>query len=275
MESASVAIESCVRGHHIYQSVWNPFDGEELNCYTEQNNSHDPYTVAIMKRNTIVGHVPRKISAACYLFLEKEDTTIICIVNGKRQYLKDLPQGGLEVPCTLIFQGNGKDIAKIVKLLAPGPPPCSEPPPNKKRKTEDDCVDLTEGDESNFVSNSNGLVLSEHDKQMILDKEWLSDKHIYIAQQLLSKQFPNLSGLGSSLVVSRSIPSIAGKYLQIIHTRGNHWIVASTICCQPGEVKVFDSLYTSVDEATKKLLSTLFGKDTRVNGVWPSFLNFS
>ena len=30
MESASVAIESCVRGHHVYQSVWNPFDCEEL-----------------------------------------------------------------------------------------------------------------------------------------------------------------------------------------------------------------------------------------------------
>ena len=32
IESASVAIESCVRGHHIYQSVWNPFDCEELSC---------------------------------------------------------------------------------------------------------------------------------------------------------------------------------------------------------------------------------------------------
>ena len=32
MESASVAIESCVRGHHVYQSVWNPLDCEELSC---------------------------------------------------------------------------------------------------------------------------------------------------------------------------------------------------------------------------------------------------
>ena len=172
-----------------------------------------------------------------------------------------MPQGGLEVPCILNFQGKEKDIAKIVKLLVPGVP-CSEPPPNKKRKTEDDCVDLTVGNKTNLTVNSNGLVLSEYAKQVILDKEWLSDKHIYVAQQLLSKQFPHLSGL--SLVVSRSIPSVASNFLQIIHTRGNHRILASTICCQPGEVKVFDSLYTSVNEATMKLLSTLFGKDAKV-----------
>ena len=126
----SATIESCVRGHHIYKAYWSPFKGEKLVCCQEKNNSHDPYAVAVMKEKMIVGHVPRKISAACSLFLDKEDTTITCTITGKRCYSSDLPQGGLEVPCVLYFQGRIKDIGKIVKLL------CPDLPPNKKRKID-------------------------------------------------------------------------------------------------------------------------------------------
>ena len=45
--------------------------------------------------------------------LFKEGGNISFIVNGRRQYSSDLPQGGLEVPCCLIFEGNKKDIDKI------------------------------------------------------------------------------------------------------------------------------------------------------------------
>ena len=76
-------IEGCIRGYHVYKTNWNPFEGEELVCYKEANNLHDPYAVAVMKGNMIVGHVPRKISAACSLFLEKEDTTITCTITGR------------------------------------------------------------------------------------------------------------------------------------------------------------------------------------------------
>ena len=82
-----------------------------------------------MKGKMIVGHVPRKISAACSLFLDK-DTTITCTITGKRCYSSDLPQAGLEVPCVLHLQGRIKDIGKIVKLL------CPNLPPNKKRKID-------------------------------------------------------------------------------------------------------------------------------------------
>ena len=38
--------------------------------------------------------------------------------------------------------------------------------------------------------------------------------------------------------------------MQIIHTLGNHWIVASSIG-QKNEVLVFDSLYCDIDAPTK------------------------
>lgn len=36
--------------------------------------------------------------------------------------------------------------------------------------------------------------------------------------------------------------------MQIIHTCGNHWILASNIGCEEGRVKVYNSFYKSVDE---------------------------
>ena len=46
--------------------------------------------------------------------------------------------------------------------------------------------------------------------------------------------------------------------MQIIHSLGNHWIVATNIGCAP-KFQVFDTLYSSVDKATTKFLTNLFG----------------
>ena len=107
---------------------------------------------------------------------------------------------------------------------------------------------------------NNMVVLSQEDRRIIIDGEWLTDIHINAAQKLLKRQFPNLSGLLSSLVVPKlkdPIPAGADA-LQIIHTRGNHWIVACTIGCPRGEVRLFDSLYQSIDTSTMALLLIAF-----------------
>ena len=76
---------------------------EQLLCECEVENSHDPMSVAVKKQingaSTIVGHVPRRISLLCLVFIR----SITCIVNGPRRYSADLPQGGLELPCKLMF----------------------------------------------------------------------------------------------------------------------------------------------------------------------------
>ena len=79
METIEVA--SCVWGHHVYNRIWTPTLGEELQCITEDSNDSDPYTVAVMKWDDIVGHVPRRISAACSLFLRRAGMTD-CIMTG-------------------------------------------------------------------------------------------------------------------------------------------------------------------------------------------------
>ena len=46
--------------------------------------------------------------------------------------------------------------------------------------------------------------------------------------------------------------------LQIVHTRGNHWILASNINCESGVVNVYDFLYESIDETTRNIILRMF-----------------
>ena len=50
----------------------------------------------------------------CTLFLRRGGT-IHCIIMGDRKYSRDLPQGGVEIPCKLLFQGKPKEIKKVGK----------------------------------------------------------------------------------------------------------------------------------------------------------------
>jgi len=66
--------ESVVRGNHIYKEIWSSMLGEELQCFHEIGNIHDLYAVKVSKTGTgTVGHLPKKISMPCHLFLEKEE----------------------------------------------------------------------------------------------------------------------------------------------------------------------------------------------------------
>ena len=52
-------IEEIARGYHIYQSMWVAV-GDKLPCQREQANSKDPFAVAVMKGELIVGGFPNK-----------------------------------------------------------------------------------------------------------------------------------------------------------------------------------------------------------------------
>lgn len=57
----ALMIESCVRGYHYYQDVWEQ----------EPENLHDHYAVTVLKEEIVVGHVLRKILTLCCIFLKK------------------------------------------------------------------------------------------------------------------------------------------------------------------------------------------------------------
>lgn len=86
--------------------------GEELLCAGEPTNPRDLFTIAIVKSHQTVGHVPLKIS----LFLQ-HGGTIMWKITGRRRHSKDLVQGGLEISCTLTFEGCSKDTTKVEKFI--------------------------------------------------------------------------------------------------------------------------------------------------------------
>ena len=60
---------TCVRGYHVYKDIWAVAIGEELVCVREPTNMADRYAVAILKQETVIGHLLRKISKVCSLLL--------------------------------------------------------------------------------------------------------------------------------------------------------------------------------------------------------------
>ena len=100
----------------MYQAIWVAAVGEELECDREPTNTSDRYAVAVLKGGVVIGHLPRKISKICLLFLRRGGS-ISCVVSGGRRYSSDLPQGGLEIPCKLLFKAKAKEMAKLKRCL--------------------------------------------------------------------------------------------------------------------------------------------------------------
>jgi hypothetical protein len=87
-----------------------------VDCVREPTNRTNRYAVATVRGGTIIGHLPRKISKLYTLFM-RNCGSIRCVVTGTRRFSLDLPQGGLEIPCHLLFEGKVKIIKKLKKRL--------------------------------------------------------------------------------------------------------------------------------------------------------------
>ena len=242
----------------MYKDIWTPALGEGLIC--ELDNIHDPYAVAVVKTSIgTIGHIPRSISALCHFFLRRNGT-ITCQVTGPRRYSDDLAQGGLEVPCTYTFTGTAKEMGKVRRLLASSPSTGPTEPLRKKKKIEVEKLPVpTDPSLSDEVwLKFGGQCMTQKDKKTLVAGDFLNDRHINYAQCLLLIQFPKTRGLGHTLLQDRKKVDKIEEGLQIIHDRGNHWIVATNIGCA-GTVKVYDSLYSHVNGKTKAVIVNLFG----------------
>ena len=62
IEMAAYEVESCVRGFHVYKDSWDALIGKGVLFEREPFNDEDRYAVAVLKDDSIVGHIPRKTS---------------------------------------------------------------------------------------------------------------------------------------------------------------------------------------------------------------------
>ena len=146
----------------------------------------------------MVGHVPRKISTANSLFLWSGGS-IKFDITGSRKYLRDLPQGGLEVPCILEFTRELVKIEKVKQLFKEAPVGKAEEvkdsstaavhtdsgvdstitPPAKKQKIvclSEEIVDdkVVENDWVHMGK----ILLKVKDKEILVDGLELNDLHV-------------------------------------------------------------------------------------------------
>ena len=82
------------------KDIWTPVEGEMLSCVQEMSNRFNPFAVAIKKDSIVVEHMPRKISAICFLFLRRHGI-ISYQVTGARKYSEDYFQNNF--PCLKIY----------------------------------------------------------------------------------------------------------------------------------------------------------------------------
>ena len=261
-ERGTYEYQSCVRGHHVYKETWTPSVDEMLSCSRETSNRHDPFAVKVTNPE-VVGHLPRRISSICSLFLRKGGM-ISCKITGSRRYSSDLIQGGLEVPCILLFEGAKSLVEKVMCLLqfsnkVSFNDSLVENPP-KKRK-----LDSNENTVSQWLfMNVANIALTIDDKADIDNGRWLNDKHIDFAQHLLKSAFPSIDGLKCTLLQSRLKFNTEEKFVQVLHSRGDHWILVSNIQTGPGKVYVYDSLYSEVNKYTEEIIATICGGNVEV-----------
>ena len=171
-------------------------------------------------------------------------------------------QGGLEHPCCIIFVGHADKIRKISKLLKEAPT-CeltgvSEPP---AKKSKIDIVDSPKDSENTHPTwiQKHGYRLSLLNKEVLYSGDMLSDLHMDVSQAILKNQFPHVDGFNNTLLQVKQSSELEIKSgLQIVHCRGNHWILASNMSCEEGVVQLFDSIFASVDETTVRVLHTFF-----------------
>ena len=101
------------------------------------------------------------------------------------------------------------------------------------------------------------ITLTNLDRRLISDGEKLIDKHINSAQRILHEQFPNLNGLVVSFLQCRPLNGPTSNAIQILHIRGDYWVVAATSMGSK-IARVYDSVYSSLDQSSSKLITCFF-----------------
>ena len=219
------------------------------------------------------------------------------MVTGSKRRSTDLPQGGLEVPCLLKFEGPEDIVDKVRKrftemkrrqavgneVVVPGDNSKDSAQESSKGDCESKKIELmamvakeeakvevetkAAKEEPSKKTESlssmttwlqfNDIILKESDKHTIESSECLKDQHLNFAQRLLKHQYPKMNGLRLTLLQEQSHSQATSPALQVLHIKTNHWIVASTK--EKGKaVHVYDSMYSSIDQATAHVIQTNF-----------------
>ena len=113
-------IDTFVKGFHVYKSKWKPHAGEKLQAAIEPDNVVDKYAVCVLKNNELIGHLPKgtngKFAKTIFYFL-RADKYGSCHVFIKDKVVNLGHGDGMQVPCTLFFEGSSNFIEILQRQL--------------------------------------------------------------------------------------------------------------------------------------------------------------
>ncbi|CAH3151451.1 unnamed protein product, partial [Porites lobata] len=107
---------------------------------------------------------------------------------------------------------------------------------------ENDSSSLTSSIQSTTSSLGN-LTQAEYD---IIESPtgWLDCSVIQEAHILLKQVNPLIKGFQRTMLGPvRNFGVVTSDFVQILHTGNQHWVCASSVCCLPGIVNLYDSLF--------------------------------
>ena len=113
-------VECFVRGHHVYQKEWKAEIGSKLTAQYETRPGalvQDKYAIALKQKDVIVGHIPKFLSKITCFYL-KYGGDLLVEITGKRQYSRDLPQGGMELPALYVLKTTNLEMHLQLPSLA-------------------------------------------------------------------------------------------------------------------------------------------------------------
>ena len=134
----------------------------------------------------------RSLQFPPFSYIEVGQSSVVLL--ALRRYSHDLPQGGLEVPCTLVFEGNSKYTKKVKGIVEKALKPTNEaetlPPAQNKGKLKkingtsdqikDDVPDMDYTTDSQAWIQDGGIALSIIERDIISKGDRLNYKIINI-----------------------------------------------------------------------------------------------
>ena len=106
------------------------------------------------------------------------------------------------------------------------------------------------------------------DKAILESTEWLNDRIVNPAQNILKLQFGGIAGWQQTLFEQApskfAVIEDGKEFIQIILVGKSHWITVSSIGCGPGTLNVYDSLHSSIGSATVKQICSFWRCSTTV-----------
>ncbi len=92
-----------------------------------------------------------------------------------------------------------------------------------------------------------GSLTDQHYQLISSPSGWLDCDIIQEAQVLLQKVHPGIAGFQRpTLGPVRNFEIVTSEFIQILHVGNSHWVCVSSIGCDPGDVKLFDSLIRNI-----------------------------